>query len=138
MVNLLTGPKGSGKTQKMIELANEQVKERNGNVVFIKKTHRDTASVSFDIRTICMDDYPAITNTDGYLGFIYGMYSSNSDIECVFIDGILKHADISIENMPEFLERLKKLSEDCKIEFYVSISAEKSELADISDVTYLN
>lgn len=138
MVNLLTGPKGSGKTQKMIELANEQVKERNGNVVFIKKTHRDTASVSFDIRTICMDDYPAITNTDGYLGFIYGMYSSNSDIECVFIDGILKHADISIENMPEFLERLKKLSEDCNIEFYVSISAEKSELADISDVTYLN
>ena len=138
MVNLLTGPKGSGKTQKMIELANEQVKKRNGNVVFIKKTHRDTASVSFDIRTICMDDHPAITNTDGYLGFIYGMYSSNSDIECVFIDGILKHADISIENMPEFLERLKKLSEDCKIEFYVSISAEKSELADISDVTYLN
>ena len=138
MVNLLTGPKGSGKTQKMIELANEQVKKRNGNVVFITKTHRDTASVSFDIRTICMDDYPAITNTDGYLGFIYGMYSSNSDIECVFIDGILKHADISIENMPEFLERLKKLSEDCKIEFYVSISAEKSELADISDVTYLN
>ena len=26
MVNLLTGPKGSGKTQKMIELANEQAK----------------------------------------------------------------------------------------------------------------
>ena len=67
MVNLLTGPKGSGKTQKMIELANEQVKERNGNVVFIKKTHRDTASVSFDIRTICMDDYPAITTRDEYL-----------------------------------------------------------------------
>ena len=138
MVNLLTGPKGSGKTQQMIELANQQVKERNGNVVFIKKTHRDTASVSFDIRTICMDDYPAITNTDEYIGFIYGMYSSNSDIECVFIDGILKHADISKENMPEFIERLKKLSADCGIEFYVSISAEKTELSDISDVTYLN
>ena len=27
MVNLLTGPKGSGKTQKMIELANEQAKK---------------------------------------------------------------------------------------------------------------
>ena len=44
MVNLLTGPKGSGKTQKMIELANEQAKKCDGNVVFIKKTHRDTAS----------------------------------------------------------------------------------------------
>ena len=138
MVNLLTGPKGSGKTQQMIELANQQVKERNGNVVFIKKTHRDTASVSFDIRTICMDDYPAITNTDEYIGFIYGMYSSNSDIECVFIDGILKHADISKENMPEFIERLKKISADCGIEFYVSISADKAELSSIDDVTFLN
>ena len=55
MVNLLTGPKGSGKTQQMIEQANKQAKECKGNVVFIKKTHRDTASVAFDIRTICMD-----------------------------------------------------------------------------------
>ena len=54
MVNLLTGPKGSGKTQQMIEQANKQAKECKGNVVFIKKTHRDTASVAFDIRTICM------------------------------------------------------------------------------------
>ena len=85
MVNLLTGPKGSGKTQQMIELANAQAKEVNGNVVFIKKTHRDTASVSFDIRTICMDDFPAITNIDGYIGFLYGMYSCNHDIADVGI-----------------------------------------------------
>ena len=76
MVNLLTGPKGSGKTQQMIEQANLKAKECNGNVVFIKKTHRDTASVAFDIRTICMDDYPAIQNTDEYIGFLYGMCSA--------------------------------------------------------------
>ena len=46
MVNLLAGPKGSGKTQQMIEQANLKAKESNGNVVFIKKTHRDTASVA--------------------------------------------------------------------------------------------
>ena len=34
MVNLLTGPKGSGKTQKMMDLANEQVKACKGNLVF--------------------------------------------------------------------------------------------------------
>lgn len=60
MVNLLTGPKGTGKTQIMIEKANEAAKNCNGNVVFIKKTHRDTTSVDFNIRTICMDDLPAI------------------------------------------------------------------------------
>ena len=131
MVNLLTGPKGTGKTQQMIEQANQQAKSCNGNVVFIKKTHRDTASVAFDIRTICMDDFPAIENIDEYIGFLYGMYSSNHDIECVFIDGILKHADISLSNMPEFIERLKKISKECDIEFYVSISANKEDLSGI-------
>ena len=140
MVNLLTGPKGSGKTQAMIEQANAQAKKCNGNVVFIKKTHRDTASVAFDIRTICMDDFPTITNTDEYIGFLYGMYSSNHDIECIFIDGILKHADISLENIPEFIERLKKLSSECNIDFYVSISAAKDDLSAVNTdgCTFLN
>ena len=62
MVNLLTGPKGSGKTQQMIDLANQQAKACSGNVVFIKNSHRDTSSVAFDIRVVCMDDYDAITN----------------------------------------------------------------------------
>ena len=130
MVNLLTGPKGSGKTQQMIELANAQAKEVNGNVVFIKKTHRDTASVSFDIRTICLDDIPAISNTDAYIGFLYGMYSCNHDIEAVYIDGILKHADITMDNMPCFIERLKKLSEECGVNYYVSISGTTEDLKD--------
>lgn len=140
MVNLLTGPKGSGKTQQMIEQANQKAKTCNGNVVFIKKTHRDTASVAFDIRTICMDDFPAISNTDEYIGFLYGMYSSNHDIECVFIDGILKHADISLDNMPDFIKRLKKISAECGIEFFVSISADKADLSGISEegCSYLN
>ncbi len=133
MVNLLTGPKGSGKTQQMIELANKKVKECNGNVVFIKKTHRDTASVAFDIRTICMDDFTSITNTDEYIGFLYGMYSSNHDVECIFIDVILKHADISMSNVPEFVERLKKISAECGIEFFVSLSADKKDISLVSE-----
>lgn len=140
MVNLLTGPKGSGKTQQMIDLANKAVKDCNGNIVFIKKSHRDTFSLAFDIRAICMADYEVITNTDEYIGFLYGMVSSNHDIEAIFIDGILKHANISLENMPTFIERLKKISKDCGIEFYVSVSAKNEELADVdlTDCKILN
>ena len=56
MVNLLTGQKGSGKTQQMIEAANQKVKECDGNVIFIKNSHNDTYSLSFDFRAICMSD----------------------------------------------------------------------------------
>ena len=133
MVNLLIGPKGSGKTQKMIDLANAKVKECNGNVVFIKKTHRDTASVSFDIRTICLDDIPAISNTDAYIGFLYGMSSANHDIECVFIDALLKHADLTMEALPDFIAKLNQISSECDITFYVSVSGEAADVANIEN-----
>lgn len=128
MVNLLTGPKGSGKTQKMMDLANEQVKACKGNLVFLKNSHRDTRNVGFDIRVVCMDDYPAITNTDEYIGFLYGMYSANHDLECVFIDGLMKQPSINLENVPTFVSRVKKLSAECGVDFYVSLSADKDEL----------
>ena len=137
MVNLLIGQKGSGKTQKMIDLANAKVKDCNGNVVFIKKTHRDTASVSFDIRTICLDDIPAITNTDAYIGFLYGMSSANHDIECVFIDALLKHADLTMEALPAFVAKLNQITADCNIDFYVSLSAEKADVEGIADVNII-
>ena len=137
MVNLLIGQKGSGKTQKMIDLANAKVKDCNGNVVFIKKTHRDTASVSFDIRTICLDDIPAISNTDAYIGFLYGMSSANHDIECVFIDALLKHADLTMEALPAFVAKLNQITADCNIDFYVSLSADKADVEGIANVNII-
>ena len=132
MVNLLTGQKGSGKTQQMIEAANKKVKECDGNVIFIKNSHNDTYSLSFDIRAICMADYPSIRNVDDYTGFIYGMLSANSDIQVIFIDGILKQSDIALENIPRFVDRLSNISKKHGVEFYVSISANKEDLAGVA------
>ena len=137
MVNLLTGPKGDGKTQEMINLANNVEKSCNGNTLFIKKSRRDTNSLSFKIRAICMEDYESIGNIDEYVGFLYGIVSSDHDIEVIFIDGILKHANISLENIPTFIERLKKISKTHNIEFYVGVSAEKEKLHNI-DLTDCN
>ncbi len=132
MVNLLTGQKGSGKTQQMIELANQKVKACDGNVIFIKNSHNDTYSLSFDIRVVCMADYPSIRNVDDYTGFIYGMLSANSDIQVIFIDGILKQSDIGVENMARLVDRLSNISEKHGVEFYMSVSADKAELADVN------
>lgn len=140
MVNVLTGPKGSGKTQQMIELANQAAKVSNGNVVLIKKSHRDTCSVDFSIRAICMADYKDIRNMDEFKGFLYGMAAGNHDIESVFIDGVLKQADISLSNLPDFMTFIKKFSKENNIEIYLSISASLSEMPDIdfSDCKLLN
>lgn len=136
MVNLITGPKGSGKTQQIIELANEKVKTSNGNVVLIKKSHRDTYSVDFNVRAICMDDYKDIETLEEFVGFLYGMVAGNHDIDTIFIDGALKQADITLNSLPDFLEKLNKIATTNNIEFFVSVSASKEDIPNIDDPAY--
>ena len=132
MVKLLVGHKGSGKTKSMIELANSRVETSDGNIVFINKNHRLMYDLKYKIRVVCMEEYEHITNSDEYIGFIYGIISSDHDIEVIFIDSILKHADVNIADLPEFLSRLKGISEKYEIEFVVSLSASLDEIGDIA------
>ncbi|MBN7772866.1 hypothetical protein [Clostridium aminobutyricum] len=128
MVKLLIGKKGAGKTKSMIDMANEKVEQSNGSVIFINKNQRLMYDLKYRIRVVCMEEFEHITNSDEYIGFLYGIISADHDIETVFIDSILKHADISEENIPEFIKRLDRISKKYNIEFIVSLSAEKEEL----------
>ena len=140
MVYLVTGPRGSGKTQQMIDLANEKVKTSNGNVVFIKKSHKDTYTVDFNIRVIRMADYPDVLTLEEFVGFLYGMAAGNHDIEAVFIDSVLKQANITLESLAAFLHKLNKISTENNIDFYLSISADKKDIPglDSSDCTVVS
>ena len=130
MVKLLIGHKGSGKTKKMVELANDCLNTVNGSVVFINKNSRLTTDLKYSIRVICMDDFELITNVDEYIGFVYGVISQDHDIEYIYIDSILKLADINIENLEEFLVRIEKISKEHNIQFVVSLSAEETDLGE--------
>lgn len=132
MVKLLVGHKGSGKTKSMIQLANDRIAKSDGSVVFINKNHRLMYDLKYKIRVVCMEEYEHITNSDEYIGFLYGIISSDHDIEVIFIDSILKHADVSVSDLPEFLSRLDDISDKYKIEFVVSISATADELGGIA------
>ena len=140
MVYLVTGPRGSGKTQQMIDLANEKVKTSNGNVVFIKKSHKDTYTVDFNIRVIRMADYPDVLTLEEFVGFLYGMAAGNHDIEAIFIDSVLKQANITVGSLAAFLHKLNKISTENNIDFYLSISADKKDIPgiDSSDCTVVS
>ncbi|MEE0797527.1 MAG: hypothetical protein UIJ88_06805 [Anaerovoracaceae bacterium] len=132
MVKLLLGHKGSGKTKKMIDLANESVENSKGSVIFINKNHRLMYDLRYKIRVICMEDFEHITNSDEYIGFLYGVISLDHDIETIYIDSILKHADFSLGDLPEFVERLKDISKNYGMDFVVSVSAEKEEMIGVN------
>jgi len=122
MVKLLIGHKGSGKTKKMIDMANASLDKVDGSIVFINKNHRLMYDLKYRIRVVCMEDFEHVTNIDEYIGFLYGIISQDHDIEIIFIDSILKHADVKLEDLEEFLSRLSSISEKYGPDFVVSIS----------------
>lgn len=132
MVKLLVGCKGSGKTKSMIQLANDRVEKSEGSVVFINKNHRLMYDLKYKIRVVCMEEYEHITNSDEYIGFLYGILSADHDIEVIYIDSILQHDDVNISDLPEFLSRLKVIADKYTIEFVVSIGASIDEIGDIA------
>lgn len=140
MVKLLIGHKGTGKTKQMIDLANEQIENSKGSIIFINKNSRLMYDLKYRIRVVCMEEYEHVTNSDEYIGFLYGIISSDHDIETIYIDSILKHADFSLGDLPEFLTRLKDISKNYGMDFVVSLSAEKEEMigVDFAEFEVLN
>ncbi len=132
MVKLLIGHKGSGKTKKMIDLANETVQTAKGSVVFINKNARLIYDLDYKIRVVCMEDFPHITNEDEYIGFIFGIMSSDNDIETMFLDGVMRHRDFALEVLPSFINKIKIVSEETGIDFIISVSAELEEMIGVN------
>ena len=140
MVKLLIGHKGSGKTKKMIDLANETVQTAKGSVVFINKNARLIYDLDYKIRVVCMEDFPHITNEDEYIGFIFGIMSSDNDIETMFLDGVMRHRDFALEVLPSFINKIKIVSKETGIDFVISVSAELEEMIGVNfdDIEVLN
>lgn len=140
MVKLLIGHKGSGKTKRMIEIANEAVETAKGSIVFINKNARLIYDLDYKIRVVCMEDYPHITNEDEYIGFMFGIISSDNDIETMFLDGVMRHRDFALEVLPSFIEKIKTISKETGIDFVISVSAELEEMIGVNfdDIEVLN
>jgi hypothetical protein len=140
MVKLLIGHKGSGKTKRMIELANDSVQTAKGSIIFINKNSRLIYDLDYKIRVICMEDFPHVTNEDEYIGFLFGIMSSDNDIETIFLDGIMSHRDFALDILPSFIEKIKIISKESGIDFVLSVSAELEEMigVDFDNIEVLN
>lgn len=128
MVKIIKGHKGSGKTKQIVDLANDTAHTTSGSVIFITNDQRLMYDLKYQIRVVSMEDFPHVTNADEFIGFIYGIISGDHDIEDIFIDNVLKHADFTVKDVPEFVERVKKIADHYEMNIIVSIGAEMEEL----------
>ena len=57
MITLIIGKKGSGKTKKLIDAANNAIENTNGNVVVIEKESHLTLDISHQARLVALEPY---------------------------------------------------------------------------------
>lgn len=123
MVKLISGKYGSGKTKRIIQLANETMEKSAGHVVYIDDDKRHMYELKHDLRFISMNEFPIKTQEE-FLGFICGIISNDYDVEHIFIDGLSKVMTCEVDQIPELVTRLEDLGKRYDINFVASVSCD--------------
>jgi ABC-type proline/glycine betaine transport system ATPase subunit len=69
MVHLVCGHSGTGKTRRMIEMANSAIDEIQGRMVFLEANNRHIFDLDYRIRYINTKEF-GLTNEDEFQGFL--------------------------------------------------------------------
>ena len=89
MINIIYGVKGSGKTKRIIDTANDRARTTKGSVIYVTDCADHSSEVDNSIRFIDINQY-GLNDENGALCFIKGLLAGNYDITDIFIDGLAK------------------------------------------------
>jgi len=124
MIQIIFGKRGSGKTKRIIDLANEAIKEQKGDVLFIDDDNRYMFDLRHEIRFVNAGEY-GVRGVDKFIGFINGIMAGNFDVSLVFIDAFLRLVQVDkpdIFTLDDFFDELEELSSRCNVDFVISLS----------------
>ncbi|HAH78081.1 MAG TPA: hypothetical protein DCL64_01015, partial [Ruminococcaceae bacterium] len=124
---LIVGRKGTGKTKRLVEHANEAVEKSSGNVVVIEKGSNLTYDISHGARLINIESY-GIQGADALGGFLCGICAGNYDVTDIFVDSTFKIIGQDMKVLTAFVEKMNRLSALADTKITLLISADQSAL----------
>lgn len=127
MVQLICGHNGTGKTRRMIDMANRAIDNVQGKMVFLEANNRHIFDLDYRIRYINTKEF-GLTNTEQFKGFVCGLIATDYDVEHVYIDGLYKIAQAGMEKLECVIERLDYLSEKFNVNFVMSVNHEIEDI----------
>ncbi|MCT4633037.1 MAG: hypothetical protein N4A76_09890 [Firmicutes bacterium] len=127
MVSIMASGKGTGKTKKIIEMANAKLKSCSGNIIFIDDDKRHMLDINHDIRFMSMDEFP-FKKADEFISFLYGMIANNYDTKTIYIDGLMKVAEVDVNEIPSFVDKLEEIGKAYDVEIITTLSLKESNV----------
>ena len=131
MIKIICGPKGSGKTKKIIDAANAAVETAKGHLIFVTDTKRYMYDLKREIRFIDVTDY-AVAGEEALCGFVKGAIAGGYDNEYVFVDGAARIAGKNVKDMSAFYYMLDRVSRLRNRQIYVTCSCAEEELPEFA------
>ena len=128
MIQIIFGKKGSGKTKRILDMANASVNEAKGNVLFVDDDRRYTLSLKPQVRFIDASEY-AVKGVEPFYGFLAGILAGNYDISVVYIDAFLKLVNATEEQLIAFFAKLERLVESANCDIVISYSEDTARRA---------
>lgn len=129
MIGFVCGVKGSGKTKKMVDMANGIVNDALGKVVFVDDNTRHMFNLKHSIRLVTTDDF-ALNNHDTIYGFLVGLIAGDFDIHTIFVDSFLRMTNSSVTEVEPLVRRLEPIMEQNNVRLILSISADVENVPD--------
>jgi len=123
MLRIVYGAKGSGKTSKMIDEANDMVQKSSGNIVFITYVDRYNFDLNYRIRVINAENF-GVGTEEQLAGFVKGVLASNADIDMLYIDGAHRITGKKVADLKYFYDEVAKASKNSAVEIILSASTD--------------
>ncbi len=123
MIQVIHGRKGTGKTKRILDMANDAVKQHKGDIIFVDDDNRYMFDLRHEVRFVNGGEY-GCDSPEMFFGFLCGMLSQNFDISLILIDAFLKLVKCDVEATERFFARLEKLSEEHHVDFIISCSVD--------------
>ena len=129
MIQIIHGKKGSGKTKKILDMANAAVDQHKGDVIFLDDDNRYMFDLRHEVRFVNAGEFGS-DSPEMFFGFLCGMLSSNYDLSLIAVDAFKKlvKTDMFSDEMRDFFEQVDRLSERHGCNFVFSISSLKEDV----------
>lgn len=123
MLKIIYGAKGAGKTSELIEEVNQTASQCDGEVVYLTDKEGYTFLIKSNVRLVNTSEYEIATPI-GLSGFVRGMIATNADIMHIYIDGIQRMTNTSLEELKPLFLSLASIGAKHNVEIVLTYSKE--------------
>ena len=127
MIQIIVGVKGKGKTKILLDKVNADVKTTKGNIFYLDKSNKNMYELNNKIRLINVPDY-CVETPNEFIGFLCGLIAGNHDLQKIYLDGFMKIACTSSNDIDTVLDKIEMISTKYQVDFIISISINENDL----------